>query len=889
MLKDNTDEMKNLLHQLKVKNEYEQKVTRGKLKIFFGYAAGVGKTYAMLEEAQELKANGVDVIIGYLEPHNRPATTAMAKGLNCLKPKQVEYQGIKVNEFDLEDALKRKPQIILVDELAHSNIDDTKHSKRYQDVEELLAAGIDVYTTLNVQHVESFNDLIQHLMKVDVKETVPDYIFEIASEIKLVDIEPSDLIMRLRAGKVYTTEKVDFALNNFFQNENLAYLRDLALRKMTMYLASKEGATEKLLVCISGASSNERVIRAAARLAKAVNCELIGVYISNKDSEKIQDERLLVNMQLAEKLGAHITILYGFNKGELIAEYAKEKGISKIVLGSNRSNWLKWRDSLIEQLNQKIPEIDKYVITEVKAKKKNTLKNIISIAFRKKINLSDSVWTTLILFICTVLGIGIQTLGSNNVNVILIYILGVMITALVTNRRATSLIYSVAMLVVYDYIFTHPIGSLESNSNNILTFIVMFIVAFLSSTWTSKIKKQSKLDAKRAYRTEILLKTSRTLQQAVNIKDVYYVTGNQLRELLKCSVCIYPEKNNDLGIPYYFTDNKGNNIEDISTKEEKAIALWVLRNSHEAGFGTDTLCKASFMYLPITTGEEGKTASAVVALNIKNSETLDPFTFNLLTSICEECEQAVLRIQIREKQNKSEMIAKQEKLRANLLRGISHDLRTPLTTILGNTDILLHQDYTLTKAQKTELYEAIYSDATWLIDLVENLLAMTKVENNMLKVKWQPELVEDILQSAIMHLSKDAENYNIKVKIENPELIVKTDGQLIVQVIINIVNNAIKYAPKGSLISLKATSVGKNMCEIGISNDGPHIAKEVKQKIFDLFYTGNTEYSGRKGMGIGLALCKSIVEANGGKIDVENLNPSGVRFYFTLPLWRDEI
>ncbi|MFT9106485.1 ATP-binding protein [Liquorilactobacillus satsumensis] len=876
----------NLLAQIK-KTQAKERGKRGRLKIFFGYAAGVGKTFAMLEEARELKNEGYDVVIGYLEPHDRPETAQLAEGLEQLPPKRVQHQGLQVNEFDLEAALKRKPTFILVDELAHSNVDDQKHSKRYQDIAELLNAGINVYSTLNVQHLESLNSVIDNLLHVAVTETVPDYIFDNADEIKLVDLEPKDLTMRLQLGKIYSTVHARKALNNFFKMNNLTYLRELALRKMTMRLAHRKKASERLLVCISGAPSNRRVIRTAAQLAHAFSCELSGIYISDDQDETAHSQQLTENIRLAELLGAKVATLYGAQKGELIAEYAREKEISKIVLGASQTTWLEelWREDIVEQLNTLIPEIDKFVITEKKHRKKR--KKLFSVSLNQVANLSDLLKIFAILTGCSFLGLLLKEIGSNDVNIVLLYILGVMINALVTHGKRYSLFYSFAMLLLYDFLFTQPLASFQSSPNNLLTFVVMFLVAFLSSSWTTKLRKQGILDAQRAYRTEILLKTNRLLQRSPSLAEIYQVTGEQLRELLKCPVCIFPGNQENLSMPHFFGDGKDNQATTITTAEQ-AIVLWVLRNRKRAGFGTDTLPKADYLHLPLNDPEEPRYALAVVSLGLKKSVHPDSFTLDLAYSICDECEQAVLRIKNLKQKNEGEALARQEKLRANLLRGISHDLRTPLTTISGNADILLHSEYELEETQRKELYHSIYNDATWLINLVENLLAMTKVDEGSLKVKRRPELVEDIFQAALSHLSANAVKHTLETKIESQMLILDTDGQLITQVLINIINNAIQYTPTGSKIILTANSTANGRAQISIYNDGPHIDEQAMTKIFELFYSGNSIYAGRKGMGIGLALCKSIIAACGGRLEVENVQPKGVRFFFTLPLWRDK-
>lgn len=866
-----------ILAQIKQK-QASQVRKKGSLKIFFGYAAGVGKTFAMLQEAQELKKLGVDIVIGYLEPHDRPETQELAAGLEEIPVRKSMHHGIRISEFDLNTALERKPEVILVDELAHTNAKDCVHEKRYQDVEELLENGIDVFTTVNIQHLESLNNVIENLLNVKVQETIPDAIFDQATQVKLVDIEPKDLIMRLKNGKIYHKVQALRALNNFFKDDNLAYLRELALRKMTMRLASHQQVSERLLVCISGAPNNQRVIRSAAQLADAFSCELIGLYISDDVNAPLEPQ-LVANIHLAESLGAKVVTLYGLQRSQLIADYAKKRDISKIILGAPlfRGIGRLFNDDLVEQLNNLVPEIDKYVISQYVLP--NQRKKWLKLTLEKYLDISDLFKMLVILGVSSMLGYLFLMFHFSDANIILVYILGAMITALLTKGKRYSLIYSFIMVCLYDYLFTAPYISLKSNPDNIATFIIMFGIAFLSSSWTSKIRSQVQLETKRSYRTEILLKTSRTLQQAQKLTDVYQITGQQLHELLNCTVCIYPNKDNQLGPVQIFSKFSDNQVLATLTEAEKAVAIWSLQKQKQAGYKTNTLSKAKYMYLPLGRIDTKK-AAGVVVLGLRENELPDPFTLNIVQSICEETKQAILRITTLKQQVQSELKIKQEKLRADLLRGISHDLRTPLTTVCGNADMLLNEASQLSEEKKHDLYQAILNDANWLINLVENLLAMTKVDSAV-GVKFAPELVEDLFQAALEHIGEASKDHKIEIQLDDPALMVNADGQLISQVLVNIINNGLKYTPKGSLIRLSATEKADEV-EIKVYNNGPQIEST---KIFELFYTGQKNYEGRKGLGIGLALCRSIVEACGGQIGVKNVEPCGVEFYFTLSKW----
>ncbi|MFT8727271.1 MAG: ATP-binding protein [Liquorilactobacillus ghanensis] len=643
---------------------------------------------------------------------------------------------------------------------------------------------------------------------------------------------------------------------------------------------------QQFLVCISGASSNAAVIQTAAKLAGSEQTSLVGIYISQTLTE-MDDQQLNKNFHLAASLGIKVTTLYGTAKARLIAEYAKEKGITKIILGSDqRQGWQKvGQIDLIKQLHRLLPDIDQVVVFN----KNRTLPSSnrqhfkFTVLLKRNFNWQKLLQTLAILVVTTILGLLLKSWGFDALDVVLLYILGVMFTAMITQQRSYSLLYSLLIPIVYDYFFTAPFGSFRSNPNNLFTFAILLIVAGISSSWTSKIQAQAILDARRAYRTEILLKTNRLLQQCEQLMEILDVTGRQLSQLLNCNLFILQSA--DDTAPLQFGKNVAENFEQLQHSREQQALKWSFANHQRAGWGTKIESQSNFIYLPLNTQQQ---TVAVIAIAINRQSFNDMLGFNLAISICEESEQAIKRNLNLQRQTKIEAQVKQEKLRSDLLRGISHDLRTPLTAIYGNADVLLHAEYSLTAAQRQELYRSINHDAAWLIDLVENLLAMTKVDNGRLKAKRSPELLADIFEAALSHSISETEQRQLKTNLPDPGLLVATDGQLIVQVIVNLLNNAIKYTPATAQITLTADKLDDRFAKITVYNNGPQLEPERLKQIFTLFYSQPNAYSGRRGLGIGLALCQAIVTICGGKIGANNVQPRGVEFWFTLPLWREK-
>ncbi|WP_394924424.1 ATP-binding protein [uncultured Robinsoniella sp.] len=873
------------------KLEEETSRTKGRLKIFFGYAAGVGKTYAMLASAHEAKKAGLDVVAGYIEPHARPATAALVQGLEVLPQLEIPYQNITLHEFDLDGALVRKPQLILVDELAHTNGYGCRHKKRYEDIQELLKEGIDVYTTINVQHLESLIDLVAGITGIVVKERIPDFVFDQANQVELVDIEPEDLLDRLKAGKIYKISLAEQALNHFFTEDNLVSLREIALRRMAdrvnlmqekSFQTGEAGAAEHILICLSPAPSNEKVIRQAARMASAFRGKFTAFFVENSDFTqytKEDVERLRMNTRLAEQLGAKTVTSYGEDIVEQIAEYAKVARVTKIVLGRTNTKraWFSMKESFSEKLTRLAPQLEIFVIPD--AYKKKYRKKRFRTPFSPEMLGVDILISIVILGISTLIAYLFSFWNFSDANLIMVYILGVLTISLLTRIKLCSLLSSVLSVMIFNFCFTDPKQTLSVNDPSyIVTFGIMFLSALIGATLTQKVKDQAKQAVKKSYRTEILLETSQKLQKAVDAKEISLSTARQLSKLLERNVVFYlgnPQMDQE---PIVFKSSHGQSDFYYDRKEERAVAQWVFKNNKHAGFSTTTLPGVKCLYLAVRSSER---VFAVVGIDMEGKE-LQAFEAGIMSAILNECALAMEKDQLVAERKEAAVKLQQEQLRANLLRSISHDLRTPLTSISGNASVLIGNEDKISEVQRKKLYIDIYDDSMWLINLVENLLSVTRIDNGTMRLNMQAELLDEAITEALSHISRKAEEHYIEVKQEDDLQVARMDIKLIVQVFINLVDNAIKYTPPGSRITITTKSRGGSV-QVEIADDGNGIPNEDKKRLFDMFYTANNSVAdGRRGMGLGLALCKSIITAHGGDLTIHDNMPHGTIFRFTL-------
>lgn len=634
----------------KINQDSTQK-NKGKLKIFFGYSAGVGKTYAMLQEAHALHANGLDVVIGYVEPHQRPDTLALFEGLPKIPLLEIQHKGITLYEFNIDSALARLPKVILVDELAHTNATGCRHVKRYQDIEELLRSGIDVYTTVNAQHLEGLHDIVESITGVAVRERIPDYVFDSADKVELVDIEPEDLIARMNKGKVYKPEQAQRALSNFFTKEKLVALREISLRRTADRVSiiveknkNFEGSShyvtgEHIMMCLSSSPSNGKVIRTAAKMADAFHGKFTALFVENAghaDMQKTDQERLRKNLRLAEHLGAKVVTVYGDDVPYQMAEYAKAGGVSKLVLGRPaRAHFLGFSpQNYVDKLTEYAPNLEVYVIP-------NTLSTKF-IAFNKykgkmtdwSVSINDIGKMLLGLAVASAIGLVFAHWGISEANIIVVYILATLLIAVGTESKLCSLLSSASAVMLFNFFFTEPFYSLDTyESGHFVTFVIMFFASFTVSSFTKKFKEQAKYSASKAHRMEVLLATSQKLQLTRNKREVFLEIINQINELIGKKVFLYPVIGNTLGDMICSTADH-EELQKYSTYEELAVAKWVMVNNKHAGATTDTLTMSKCLYMSIRSGSK---IFAVVGIAMDEERFLETFEKSLLVAMLAEC------------------------------------------------------------------------------------------------------------------------------------------------------------------------------------------------------------------------------------------------------------
>lgn len=884
-----------------IRNDTESE-KRGKLKIFFGYAAGVGKTYAMLQAAHQAKEHGTEVVAGYIEPHSRPQTSALLDGLEQLPAKQVLYGGMTLREFDIDSALKRKPQLILVDELAHTNAEGGRHAKRYQDVQELLSAGIDVYTTVNVQHIESLNDTVASITGVLVRERIPDSVFDQADQVELVDIEPAELLERMASGNIYREDQAERAAVHFFTIENLTALREIALRRcadrvnllMESARIQSRGdyhTDEHILVCLSSSPSNAKIIRTAARMARAFRGDFTALFVETSVTVEMSEDdkkRLRDHIRLAEQLGAHIETIYGEDVPYQIAEFARLSGASKIVIGrstaAKRSIFSK--PTLTERLIASAPNLDIHVIPDasskaVSQKHRNNRFHVTAVPVR------DLAKSVLVLLASTLVGYVFYTMGFSEANIVSVYIFGVLVISVITTSRFCGAAASVVSVLVFNFFFTVPRFTFRfSNPNYLVTFPIMFMVALLTGSLATRLKNNARQSANAAYRTKILFETNQLLQKETDEQSVVKATAGQLLKLLHKDIVVYLSNGQELESPSVFRESDSGE-RNLVSENEKAVAAWVLRNNKHAGATTDTLSSAQCLYLAIRVNQQ---VYGVVGIAM-NEVPLDSFENSVLLSILGECALALENIKNAREKEEAAILARNEQLRANLLRAISHDLRTPLTSISGSAGNLLANYQKMDDETRKRTFSDIYDDSMWLINLVENLLAITRIEGGQVHLTQSVELMDEVIAEALRHINRKSREHIIRVSSSEDLILASIDAKLIVQVMVNLLDNAIKYTPPGSVIEVHTEkNIELRQVVVSVSDDGPGIPDDQKPHIFDMFYSGaNKIADSRRSLGLGLSLCKSIVTAHGGTIWVTDHEPNGTVFTFTLPAGEVEL
>lgn len=860
---------------------------RGKLKIFFGAAAGVGKTYAMLEAAREVKADGRDVAVGYLETHGRPEADALLESLEAIPSLRVPYQGGVLREMDLDAVLVRRPAIALVDELAHTNAPGSRHAKRWQDVMELLDAGIDVYTTMNVQHVESLNDVVAKVTGIVVRETVPDSVLEQSDEVELIDLPPDDLLERLREGKVYVPAQADEALRSFFRKGDLIALRELALRRtaervdaqMRSYMREHAiGKTwpvaERLLVCVGPSPHSVRLVRAAKRMADRLEAEWIVAYVETPAHARLTREardRVVQALRLAEQLGATTVTTSGTRMSDEILALARARNVTKIVVGKPaRPLWKRiLLGSIVDALVEGSGEIDVYVISAEREQ------GAPAPVRRRPLAIDWRAYggALLVVAAATVLA-ALMASRFALANLIMVYLLGVLVVA-TRFGRGPSLLASVLSVAAFDFFFVPPqLTFAVSDTQYLVMFTVMLAVALVISDLATRIRAQAESARERERRTAALYAMSRDLGRAGGMADILAASARHVAEVFATEVAFLlaaPDGSRawQPGITASFEPDGS----------DRAVARWVFEHRQPAGLGTATLPGARALYLPLVASRGG--------LGVLGVRPADPHAFDSpdqlhqLEAFANQTALALERARLAEEAQHAELHMETERLRNSLLSSVSHDLRTPLATITGAATTLLAEDARIGDAVRRELLESVREEAERLNRLVQNLLEMTRLESGALKLRQEWHSMEEVVGAALRRCARALTGRRLDVRVPPDLPLVEMDDVLIEQVLINLLDNASKYAPAGAPVSVSVTGDPERVT-VEVADRGPGLPPGSEERIFEKFYRSGTAPG--RGAGLGLAIAKGIVEAHRGRIWAHSLPEGGAAFFFWLPV-----
>ncbi|MEK6703258.1 MAG: sensor histidine kinase KdpD [Planctomycetota bacterium] len=928
---------------------------RGKLKIFFGMSPGVGKTYAMLAAAQRLAAQGVDVVVGVVETHGRGETEQMTLGLDVLPRRSIVYRGadgtstpVTLTEFDLDAAIKRKPDVLLVDELAHTNAQGSSNEKRWQDVQACLSAGINVYTTLNVQHLESLNDIVAQITGVTVRETIPDSVVEGADEIELVDLPPDALLERLRAGKVYVPDAAKQAIDSFFRAGNLTALRQLALRRTAEWVDQRMreykddhgihtvwAATDRILVAVSPSPASPRLVRAAKRMAASLRAELIAVYVEGPDADRMPQadrDRVLQTLRLAESLGAETaTITYGAGRASAtgprgaaaeLVSFARSRNVTRIVIGktqraraSEAIGMLLGRGSFSSDVIRASGEIEVVVLQG----QENEDRRAPAQSPVDSAQSAGTMWTgdlmarlgasILLVTACT----GLSSLVFRQVdlaNIAMLYLAGVVVAAMWLGR-APAIVACVLGVAAFDFFFVPPHLTLAvSDIQYLITFAVMLAVGLLIAHLTARLKALAEAARDRERRTASLYAMARELAAAQSLADTATVAARHVASAFDADVVVAiasasaPEGVDILAWGGVSPDwlNAGGAAEIAAGVKglegtggggrNRSVARWVLDHGKPAGLGTSILAAAQGRFMPLST-----TQGRVGVLGIRpttphaQSRLLSTDRLLLLDTFAAQVAAAIERVRLIESREAARVDAESERLRGALLSSVSHDLRTPLATIAGSASTLRESGDRLDSATRSELIDSIVTEAARLNDLIANLVFATRLESGAIDLQRDWSTVEEIVGSGLArHREALAHRPLRTIGLGSGLPMVKVDSAMLPMVVHNLVENAIRYTPQGTPISIAAWRSDNNVV-IRVADEGPGLAEGETARVFQRFYRGRTarlaqtgQAGAAGGMGLGLTICEGIIKAHRGRIWAEPNTPHGVAFLFSLPL-----
>ncbi len=872
---------------LRVALAEEQENRRGRLTIFLGYAAGVGKTFTMLEAARQHKAEGHEVVAAYVESHGRPETDALLEGLEVIPKAHCLYQGIELTELDLDTVLTHRPKLVLIDELAHTNTPGCRHEKRWQDIEELLAAGIDVYTTVNVQHFESTSDIVAQITGIAVRETVPDSLLDQAAEVMLIDISPEALLQRLRQGKVHVPEQASQAVRQFFRPGNLIALRELALRRtaarvddeMRTYMETRAIAgpwpvAERLLVCASGSPYSEQLIRTTRRLADELKAQWWTVYVETPRLARVQQEnrqRVWRDLRLAESLGAEVATITAPSVPQTIIDYATRHNITRIVVGKPTKP--RWRELLRPPIVDQLIRLSGAIHVHVVSFNQGPARPISYWRLLRNCSWSDYLTSFALVAAATLASALVRPLISPT-NLVMVYLLAVVLAAFRFGLKPAILTATFGVLA-FDFFFIAPQWSFTvADTEYLFTFFGLFTVGVVISTLVDQSKVRAEALRERELQTESLYYLSRDLAVSIDMPTILGVVRKNLSESLQARLAVLlpaleGERMTIAAI------SKGLSLDD----QERTAATWAFRNRRPAGNGTETLNSAHLLYLPLSTASQ---IFGVLGVALQEAETFSPRHRRLLDAFVAQIALAMERVYLVNQAEKAQILATRETLERALLNSISHDLRTPLVTIMGALSSLREESLHFSDQEKQELLRSAWDEAERLNCFVGDLLDMTRLEAGELRIRREPCDVQDLIGSALTILDRQLAGRDVIVQLAEGLPLVEMDMVLVTQVLVNLLDNGLKYSPADSSLEIVAR-IETDHLVLEVLDRGHGVPGQELERMFEKFYRLPVP-EGVSGTGLGLSICKGMIEAHDGSIKAENRAGGGLCVACRLPL-----
>ncbi len=867
--------------------------TRGRLKIFLGAAPGVGKTYEMLASGHAKIADGVDVVVGVVETHGRKETQAMLAGFEIVPRVAVEYRGRRLEEMDIDAILARKPDLVLVDELAHTNAEGSRHPKRYLDVKELLDRGIDVYSTLNIQHVESLNDVVSQITRIRVRETVPDSVIDMADDVEIIDLTPDDLIKRLHDGKVYVANTAERALTNYFTPGNLTALRELALRRTAQRvddqllthmqahaISGPWAASERVLVSVDQHPASASLVRYAARMASRLRAPWAAVYVETNRAINLSEAELdtvAANLRLAEQLGGEAITVPGRETSEELIRYAASNNVTHIVIGApKQAAWREWlTPSAASQLIRRAGDISVHVISGDESRA-TTQRGVKAATAAPAFDIRAYLLAVVYVAIALVAGIVLdQVLDVRNLA--LVFLMAVLTSAVLHGLRP-ALFSCLLGAFSFNFFFLPPRYTLTiSDPESVLALFFFLGVAIVASNLTATVQRQAAAARQRARTTEDLYLFSKKLAGTGTLDDVLWATAFQLASMLRVRVVLLLPENGTIAV------RAGYPPDDTLDDADIAAARWAWEHNHAAGRGADTLPGAKRLYVPLRTG---RAAVGVIGLDSdrRDGPLLTPEQQRLLDALADQAALAIERIQLVADVDQAKLAAEADRLRSALLTSISHDLKTPLAAVLGASTTLRDYFASMTEEDRKDLLSTVVDESERLNRFIANLLDMTRIESGAMEPNYALHDVGDIVGSALRRASKILAHHGVHVTIPADLPAVRVDPVLFEQVLFNLIDNAAKYAPEGSTVDIKGWS-GTGDIMVQVSDSGPGIPAGDLDRVFDTFYRVRKGDQVRAGTGLGLSICRGFVEAMGGTITAGN-RPDRPGAVFTIRLPR---